>query len=217
MQSVPYINLVLLASIPGYRDRDKVEVPRDVWPFLRDNVLENSESLTIALDSGALPNVHFPDDGDSAAEAINQPAFNLFLSDLQGSEWAYSESRCSPSAASSTAVSPGPTLQPVITRRNDFSPPSIPDGRDDSYEFRAKKPVIYLYPPDYLPDVTVQLNLTPSWSFSAVYPSAQSTIQSGEGATDAQSLTWAVQAEADGRLREKTTGTEVTYLYWEAE
>ena len=29
-------------------------------------------------------------------------------------------------------------------------------------------------------------------------------------------MTWAIEAEPDGKLVEKTTGVEVTYLYWEA-
>jgi hypothetical protein len=79
-----------------------------------------------------------------------------------------------------------------------------------------RKPVIYLYPPSRLLDVIVELLLTSSWSFSAVYPSPQTAIPSGENSIGAQSLTWAVDAEPDGKLVEKTTGTEVTYLYWEA-
>ncbi len=79
-----------------------------------------------------------------------------------------------------------------------------------------RKPVIYLYPPSRLPDVTVELLLTSSWSFSAVYPSPQTAITSGESPIPAQSLTWAVEAEPDGRLVDKTSGAEVTYLYWEA-
>jgi hypothetical protein len=77
----------------------------------------------------------------------------------------------------------------------------------------GRKPVIYLYPPSRLPDVIVQLLLTSSWSFSAVYPSPQT---SGENRIAPQSLTWAVEAEPDGRLVEKSTGAEVTYLFWEA-
>jgi len=78
-----------------------------------------------------------------------------------------------------------------------------------------KKPVIYLYPPSSIPNVTVDLHLTSCWQFSAVYPSPQTTISLGEHST-AQSLTWAVAAEPDGTLVEKTTGVEISYLYWEA-
>ena len=80
-----------------------------------------------------------------------------------------------------------------------------------------RKPVIYLYPPSRLQDVIVDLFLTSSWSFSAVYPSPQTaSVPSGENQIGAQSLTWAIEAEPDGKLLEKTTGVEVTYLYWEA-
>jgi len=80
---------------------------------------------------------------------------------------------------------------------------------------RARKPVIYLYSPSSLPDVTVALLLAPSWSFSAVYPPPQTAISSCEHQS-AQSLTWAVAAEPSGTLVDKTSGAEVSYLYWEA-
>ncbi|KAF8264817.1 hypothetical protein EI94DRAFT_1737581 [Lactarius quietus] len=79
----------------------------------------------------------------------------------------------------------------------------------------ARKPVIYLYPPSSLADVTVDLKLMSSWRFSAVHPPPQSTVPPGEPHA-AQSLTWAVAAEPNGTLVDKTSGMEVSYLYWEA-
>jgi hypothetical protein len=78
-----------------------------------------------------------------------------------------------------------------------------------------RKPVIYLYPPSSLSHVIVQLSLAPSWGFSSVYPQPQATSTPDEHKST-QSLTWAIAAEPDGTLVEKTTGTEVSYLYWEA-
>ena len=127
---------------------------------------------------------------------------------------AYSESECS-----STVVSldldnarpapnvPIPALRPT---RTPFS--SVFSGRGQA----VRKPVIYLYPPSRLSDVTVELLLAPSWSFSAIYPLPQTAITSCEKQIDAQSLTWSVEAEPDGKLVEKTSGVEVAYLYWEA-
>jgi hypothetical protein len=80
----------------------------------------------------------------------------------------------------------------------------------------VRKPVIYLYPPSRLPEVTVELLLTSSWSFSAIYPLPKTAITPGEKPIAAQSLIWTVEAEPDGKLVERTTGVEVTYLYWEA-
>jgi len=80
---------------------------------------------------------------------------------------------------------------------------------------RGRKPVIYLFPPYILPSVAVELLLTSTWSFSAVYPPPQTSISSGESQTP-QSLTWAISAEPSGTLVDKTTGTEVSYLFWEA-
>ena len=79
----------------------------------------------------------------------------------------------------------------------------------------VRKPVIYLYPPSNLEDVTVELALTSSWRFSAVHPPPQTTIPPGEPHT-AQSLTWKVTAKPNGMLFDKTSGMEVSYLYWEA-
>ena len=78
-----------------------------------------------------------------------------------------------------------------------------------------RKPVIYLYPPSSLPNVTVDLALTSSWQFSAVHPPPITTVPSGKPHT-AQSLTWTVTAEPNGTLVDKASGMEVSYLYWEA-
>jgi hypothetical protein len=65
--------------------------------------------------------------------------------------------------------------------------------------------------------VYVEVLLTSSWSFSAIYPLPQGAITPGQKQQlSAQSLTWTVDAEPDGRLVDKTSGVEVTYLYWEA-
>ncbi|KAF8495735.1 hypothetical protein F5888DRAFT_1794849 [Russula emetica] len=56
----------------------------------------------------------------------------------------------------------------------------------------------------------MELLLTLSWSSSAIYPLPQTAITSGEKQIAAQSLTWTVDAEPDGRLVDKTSGTEVT-------
>ena len=111
--------------------------------------------------------------------------------------------------------------QPPLTRPGSWQPPqSWPvqprDSADEEPELMlVRKPVIYLYPPSSLPDVTVELLLTTTWSFSAVYPPPQTSIPSGERKA-AQALTWAIAAEPNGMLVDKTTGTEVSYLYWEA-
>ena len=75
--------------------------------------------------------------------------------------------------------------------------------------------MIYLFPPSNLPSVTVELLLTSTWSFSAVYPQPQTPIPPGERQAT-QFLTWAVAAEPSGTLVDKMTGTEVSYLFWEA-
>lgn len=71
------------------------------------------------------------------------------------------------------------------------------------------QPVIYLYPPSSLADVTVELDLVPSWLFSAVHPSQGN-------AYSLRKQCWKVAAEPNGTLVDKTTGMEVSYLYWKA-
>ncbi|KAI0265636.1 hypothetical protein BC834DRAFT_169368 [Gloeopeniophorella convolvens] len=82
--------------------------------------------------------------------------------------------------------------------------------------FRGRKPVIYLYPPSKFQDVSVQLSLAPSWSFSAVYPPPQTGSATAAAYQGTQSITWLVTADPSGRLVNKPIGTEVSYLYWEA-
>jgi hypothetical protein len=126
----------------------------------------------------------------------------------------YSGSECS-----STVVSldpdnarPAPNVQPPVRPTGNL-PLSFFSRQSTA---TVRKPVIYLYPPSRLSDVTVELLLTSSWSFSAIYPLPKTAITSGEKQIAGQSLTWTVEAEPDGRLVDKTSGVEVTYLYWEA-
>lgn len=76
-------------------------------------------------------------------------------------------------------------------------------------KLRGDKPVIYLFTPHSV-EVSVALFLTSNWSFSAIYPTP--TLQNSKG----NSIVWNVQAQPDGTLRCRDTGTEVAYLYWEA-
>jgi hypothetical protein len=130
---------------------------------------------------------------------------------------AYPESECSSTVASldlynnaRPAPPPPPNVQTAVRPTRPIS--SVFSGRGQT----VRKPVIYLYPPSRLPDVTVELLLTSSWSFSAIYPLPQTAITPSEKQIAGQSLTWTVEAEPDGRLVDKTSGTEVSYLYWEA-
>jgi hypothetical protein len=129
-----------------------------------------------------------------------------------------------PPLASSSPISP-PIVRPPIGPHSGRRPQSYRPGQSDYATqtvasvpdeiLAPRKPVIYLYPPSSLTDVTVELLLTSSWHFSAVYPPPVTSLPPGEHQT-AQSLTWAVAAEPSGTLINKTTGTEVSYLYWEA-
>ena len=125
---------------------------------------------------------------------------------------------------------PAPSVRPPARAISRLGPPQrvISEQSPDSLQTaaslvidadvlrtRGRKPVIYLFPPSDLPSVTVELLLTSTWSFSAVYPPPQTPISPGERQAT-QSLTWAVAAELSGTLVDKMTGTEVSYLFWEA-
>jgi ubiquitin C len=73
------------------------------------------------------------------------------------------------------------------------------------------KPVIYLFSPQTV-DARVSLRLVPSWSFSAIYP-VSSIKSEGSGG---QKITWDVVVKPDGTMKDKSSGSDVSYLYWEA-
>ena len=74
---------------------------------------------------------------------------------------------------------------------------------------RGGKPVIYLFPPSSIPDATVSVTLTPQWSFSHVYPLADTRLlENGH-----QRIAWSVSAQLDGTLVEKHTELELSCLF----
>jgi hypothetical protein len=75
----------------------------------------------------------------------------------------------------------------------------------------GRKPVIYLFTPQTV-EARVSLHLVPSWSFSAIYP--VSSIKSEEDG--GQKITWDVVVKPDGTMKDKSSGSDVSYLYWEA-
>ena len=83
-------------------------------------------------------------------------------------------------------------------------------------EQRGGKPVIYIMPPRTSPAVaaTVELALSRSWSLSAIYPLHPDATRGNR--SYGQKTSWTVQADSNGVLRDKATGAEVSYLYWEA-
>ena len=75
-----------------------------------------------------------------------------------------------------------------------------------------RQPVVYLFPPQALPEVTVSIHLVPQWSFTHIYP----LVNPKQEADGRQAITWTVSASPDGSLVEKDTGLELSYLFWEA-
>jgi len=94
----------------------------------------------------------------------------------------------------------------------------IKDGSRLSIVLRlcGGKPVIYLYPPTAL-DVSVKLSLVPAWEYSAIYPLTMiKRVELAKGQIG-QLIEWNVNASPSGLLRDKLSGREITYLFWEAE
>ena len=192
-------------------------------------------SVTINLESSAYSQLALGRDDEASDIVDPRPFFYCPHPEMRSSNECYSpllpdyqESRVDldiggpPCVLSSpTPPSVPPLIRPYPTRRPKRHRPQQPNYAMQTAasaldgELLGRKPVIYLYLPSSLSDVTVGLRLTPSWRFSAVYPPPQATLPSGEQHT-AQSLTWVVAAEPSGILVDKTTGTEVSYLYWEA-
>ena len=75
------------------------------------------------------------------------------------------------------------------------------------------KPVIHILAPTELSGLTVDLSLAPSWSFSAVWPIVEPIV----GKDGVSSIRWTVDVKPDGILTDKTTGSVVDSLFWEAD
>lgn len=84
------------------------------------------------------------------------------------------------------------------------------DVIDVYFEQVGGKPVIYLFSPTRI-SARVCLHLVPEWSFSAIYPT--SNIEEGN---DGQKIAWDVIVHPEGTMTDKLTGSNVSYLYWEA-
>ncbi|KAI0719183.1 hypothetical protein C8T65DRAFT_736878 [Cerioporus squamosus] len=96
------------------------------------------------------------------------------------------------------------TLGQLGVHQNDFLYVTLPQ--------RGGKPVIYLFPPTSIPDVTVSVRLVPQWNFSHIYPVSDiKSLADGK-----HTVTWSVSASPSGALVEKSTGLELSYLFWEA-
>lgn len=73
------------------------------------------------------------------------------------------------------------------------------------------KPVIYLSSATPV-NAQVSLRLTPSWSFSAIYPLSPVKPEKGGG----EQIIWNVSVKPDGTMKDLASGCDVSYLYWEA-
>jgi hypothetical protein len=75
----------------------------------------------------------------------------------------------------------------------------------------VRKPVIYISSPTTV-HAHVSLQLKHAWSFSAIYPTTEIKIEEDGG----QEIVWDVVVKPDGTLTDVISGSEISYLYWEA-
>ncbi|KAI1796964.1 hypothetical protein LXA43DRAFT_496371 [Ganoderma leucocontextum] len=122
--------------------------------------------------------------------------------------------------------SPSPPLYPPSEPSISTSPyaptevPSRPSTPSDGSTYAiprhapraVRKPVVYLFPPQALPEVAITIHLVPQWSFTHIYP----LVDPKREEDGRQAITWTVSASPDGTLVEKHTGLELSYLFWEA-
>jgi len=92
----------------------------------------------------------------------------------------------------------------------------ITDGSLLYMVLKLRKPVIYLYPPAPA-DIRVELSLSPAWIFSAVYPPVTTQRRKLADGHVRESIRWEVRADPSGLLKDKLSGKDIAYLFWEAE
>ena len=92
----------------------------------------------------------------------------------------------------------------------------ITDGSLLHMALKLRKPVIYLYPPAHM-DVCVELSLSSAWVFSAVYPPATTQRRKLADGHVGEYIRWEVHADPSGLLKDKSSGKDIAYLFWEAE
>ena len=92
----------------------------------------------------------------------------------------------------------------------------ITDGSLLHMALKLRKPVIYLYPPAPM-DICVELSLTPAWVYSAVYPPVAIQKHTLADGHVSEYIQWKVHADPSGLLKDKFSGRDIAYLFWEAE
>ena len=92
----------------------------------------------------------------------------------------------------------------------------ITDGSLLHMALKLRKPVIYLYPPAHM-DICVELSLSSAWVFSAVYPPVTTQRRKLADGHVGEYIRWEVHADPSGLLKDKSSGKDIAYLFWEAE
>lgn len=88
-----------------------------------------------------------------------------------------------------------------------------PISRSTGVRRPHRKPVLYLLSHKPIRDVSVQVLLSPVWTFDVVYPIVPVIGKEAGG----EAVVWNVniRGKNDGLLREVGSGVEVSYLFWE--
>jgi hypothetical protein len=201
---------VLVTEVPTFGN-ERLEIDRKTWLAIRPQVT----SIWI--------NIQEPEGNETRATQMSSPTMNIVIKSLTG-KTTPQRVRISDTIKSVKEQIVDKDHIPLDQQILIFEGKQLKNERTLSYyninegsiiwivlKLRGGKPVIYLFTPQTI-DARVSLRLVPSWSFSAIYP--VSSIKSEENG--GQEIIWDVVVKPDGTMKDKSSGSEVSYLYWEA-
>ncbi|CUA71002.1 hypothetical protein RSOLAG22IIIB_09289 [Rhizoctonia solani] len=203
----------------------KVTIPRNTsYQGTVASIKKNIRSLKKAPNNRILILAHLEevDDHVQVTEDVWSdllPRFTTIRVDLADDSSSDSSDGCTGGSIPSPTLPPHPQRNP--RPRYQRRPVARNTGGQvstfaDWMNLTVDKPVIYLFPPATKTNIRVELALTQSWTFSAIYPPTAVIAPTKDSKSLGESITWTVNAKPDGTLWDQLTERELTYLFWEA-